>query len=377
MKRLNIFVAVLVILGLCVIPAYFAYAGVPSIESGGYQYIPALNLSNAGSASAPSLIVAGDTKTGIYAAGTNELDGTANQSQVWKQTTTQFATVGSHSIDSSSTMSAATDPTIDRLSVTTPAGVFGARGLTRQTMPHVGDFKRFLLATLDLTTSAAFTTTGSAQAATLNGNNGGAGAAFANANGLDNNFNLVKMTTGNSSGDRQRLSPGADAFTVGFWTWKPRMTAVVRTDTTTNVRIWVGMTAGDLGAADTSTTRKAAFRYTTGAVSNCGGGGASACGTTNWIACTSDNTTETCLDTGQAFAGGTTYTFQIDCFADASCDFFINNVAVGTSGVGGYVTKTTNLPNASATAWGYEVSVTTLTTASALLEVSKVHVEQD
>lgn len=102
---------------------------------------------------------------------------------------------------------------------------------------------------------------------------------------------------------------------------KPIFAAIMKTNTITSVRYWVGLSVGDPRASDDPSTHLAAFRFSTGASDS------------NWRCCTKDGTTLNNQDSGVAVAADTRYELVVDCseYNAGTIWFMINGTVVKSS----------------------------------------------
>lgn len=163
----------------------------------------------------------------------------------------------------------------------------------------------------------------------------------------------VSYTSGAVSGNTAGLFGAAANWRFG---WSPKMSTRVTTGAAiTLARYWIGLTNGDLSAADTLTGQPhAAFRFST------------AIPDTNWMCCHSAGTgTETCTSSGVVVTASTSYDLRIE-HATGRTDYYINGVGV--------CSETINLPGAATNA-RYQLAVTTLTAAARAFSHTVVAVE--
>jgi hypothetical protein len=178
--------------------------------------------------------------------------------------------------------------------------------------------------------------------------------------------NQVQISTNTTSANVASIVASTSTYTLTRTWLSPLFYARIATDSSiANLRIVVGLpsadVSGDAGPASTgayTTARGAWFRY-----------GTDVDGTAFWRCVTSDGTTSTVTTTTTAIAASTIYNLRIEISAaGTTIRFFVNSVLVAT--------HTTNLPSTSQT-MGYQVSVTTLTTAAKLLRLNHLQINQE
>lgn len=111
----------------------------------------------------------------------------------------------------------------------------------------------------------------------------------------------------------------------------PHMVFTGMMTATTSERVWYGLSAIALNAADAPVGNFAAFRYSTNASD------------TKWQFCTGDGTTTTCSDTGVTVAANRLYALEVDC-RDVAAGKCIATIQAQGTGVPVTIQKTTNLP---------------------------------
>jgi hypothetical protein len=176
--------------------------------------------------------------------------------------------------------------------------------------------------------------------------------------------NQVQISTNTTSGNVASIVPSVGTGTHSRPWLSPLFFARMATDSTiTSLRLVVGMSSADIsgnaGPASTGTYTTAAgawFRYDTGVD-----------GTAFWRCVTGSGSNATVTTTTVAVAASTVYNLTIEFTGNTSVQFRINSAVVAT--------HTTNLPSTSQT-MGYQVSVTTLTTAARLLRLNHLTVNQ-
>jgi hypothetical protein len=140
--------------------------------------------------------------------------------------------------------------------------------------------------------------------------------------------------------------------------YRPKLTALIRTDTTIdNRRIWVALTPVALTTTDgvgALTTRYVGVRYSTSA------------GDTQWQCASGDGTTGSVVTTGVTVAASTAYKITVDWSVNGTLTCTVN----GTS-----VNKTTNLDTTQTAALGFHSALTTLTAAARVHRTAFIHLE--
>lgn len=121
---------------------------------------------------------------------------------------------------------------------------------------------------------------------------------------------------------------------------QPGLTVNVRTDQSavTSTRIWIGIsdrTVAQMNADDPASGNLCAFRYSTDA------------GDTNWMLCTKDGTTLSCVSTGVAVAAATSYVMRLEVESATGCYGFISS-GVGSTYPLYRQRRLTNLPGTAA-----------------------------
>ncbi len=176
--------------------------------------------------------------------------------------------------------------------------------------------------------------------------------------------NQVQISTSTTSGNVASIIPSAGTGTHSRPWLSPHFFARFATDTAiTSLRIAAGLSSADIsgnaGPASTGAYTTAAgawLRYDTGVD-----------GTVFWRCVTSSGTNATVTTTTAAASANTVYSLAIEFNGATSVRFILNGAVVAT--------HTTNLPSTSQT-MGYQVSVTTLTTAARLLRLNHLQVNQ-
>lgn len=216
-------------------------------------------------------------------------------------------------------------------------------------MPHVVLVRRFGYAVPLATNSTALTGVGMP-------NPTASGTATAQPALSDRMF--VRYASAVASGSVAGIIGAANLTRPSY---RPKLSALVRTDTTIDSRrIWTGVSEASLAALPASlgtaasTNDFAAIVYDTGVSSN-------------WLCCSGDGTNYSCSDTGIAVAPSTDYILLVDWSSASQLLCSVN----GTS-----IVKTTNL-SASAINIGPYSAATTLTAASRNHFIAKIALEQN
>ncbi|MCC6954198.1 MAG: hypothetical protein IT290_08775, partial [Deltaproteobacteria bacterium] len=193
---------------------------------------------------------------------------------------------------------------------------------------------------------------------------GGAGTANPAIVGATNFF--INYATTAVSANANGLG---GAFTQTRPAYRPKLSAVIRTDSTggasiANTRMWVGITEATLAAIVTntsgttaSTTDFVGVAYDTNGTGN----------TTDWLCCSGDGANYGCTTTGVAVATNTDYTIIVDWTTGGNLVCTVN----GTS-----VSKGTNL-STNAVNLGTQISITTLSAAVRTFNIAKYSIEQN
>ena len=147
-------------------------------------------------------------------------------------------------------------------------------------------------------------------------------------------------------------------FTQTQGRYRPKLTTVIRTDTTTdNRRIWIALTSASLSTSDgigALATRYVGLRHS------------SAVGDVNWQCASGDGTTGSVVDTGVPVSASTAYTVVIDWTVDGTLTCAVNGVSV---------TKTTELDSTQTANLGIQNSLTTLTALARNHRISYIRIQ--
>jgi hypothetical protein len=163
----------------------------------------------------------------------------------------------------------------------------------------------------------------------------------------------IATTSGATSGNGQQQS---DSNNVAY-DHIARLVYVLKTGSTVATsRVWAGVVTSVntvCNADTTDSTRKIAFRYSTGASD------------TTWKACSSDGTTQSCSDTGVTVAADTAYVLEFR-KSGGTVTFYVDGVLK--------VTKSTNIPTGT-TSVPFMFSISTLENVAKTLKARLIYGE--